>query len=221
MEQEVFFSDQINELAAALAEGQAAARAASKSSKNPYYNSKYADLEEVRSVHKEFFAPLGISVTQLPLVGSEREVRLLTLVAHKSGQWIRSVCSFPVSPPALKGGGEGRINAQSHGSAISYARRYSLAAALGIAADDDDSNAAAGRPTEPAEPVAPPAPPRTLDEIASILQPIGEAADKPTLDRICAAINKANPDLNEQIKQAYGVRLDVLKRSESASEKAA
>ena len=60
-----------------------------------------------------------------------------TLISHSSGEWINSICHAPVS----------KQDAQGVGSAITYLRRYSLAAMCGIAQEDDDANSAVGRAT--------------------------------------------------------------------------
>lgn len=200
------YSDALDQFATALNLAQKDARAANKSSKNPYFNSKYADLPEIIEVHKQCFAKHGFSVTQWPLEGSGDTIRLCTMVLHASGQWMRATLALPVVALSSKkkddGGSSGKPNAQAYGSAISYARRYAMAAALGIAADeDDDANSASGNSNAQPEP------------LAEILKPISEALDRPALDRICAAIAGQHPSLKEQIKQAFTSRKAVLDKA--------
>lgn len=124
-------SEQINELAASLASAQMELENASKNAANPHFKSKYADLAEVLNTVRPVFAKHGLSVTQFPSY-AEGLVSVRTVLMHKSGQWM----SGDASAPATK------LDAQGVGSAITYLRRYSLAAVAGVAQEDDDANAA-------------------------------------------------------------------------------
>ncbi len=124
-------SDSISNIAEALAKAQGAIDDASKGSKNPYFNSKYADLAAVRSAIREPLAVNDIAIVQLPRSLSG-EVEVETMLVHKSGEFISETLRLPV----------GKWDAHGIGSAITYARRYGLMAILGIAAEDDDGNAA-------------------------------------------------------------------------------
>lgn len=127
-------SDELKELATALAKAQSELCNASKSSANPFFKSKYADLAEVINTVKPVFSSHGLSITQMPSFESG-VVSVETLLLHSSGQWISSVVSAPVT----------KQDAQGVGSAITYCRRYALAAVAGIAQEDDDANSAVGR----------------------------------------------------------------------------
>lgn len=124
-------SDGIAQLAEALAKAQGQIDDASKGSKNPFFNSKYADLAAVRAVIREPLAVNDIAVIQLPRSLSG-EVEVETMLTHKSGEFISETLRLPV----------GKWDAHGIGSAITYARRYGLMSLLGIATDDDDGNAA-------------------------------------------------------------------------------
>ena len=125
-------SNNIADLAAALAKAQGEMRNAAKSSDNPYFKSKYADLAECLNVVREPLAKNGLSVMQANEGVSNGYMSVTTLLMHSSGQYIKTTGSFPI----------GKMDAQGNGSALTYARRYSLAAMLGIAQEDDDGNAA-------------------------------------------------------------------------------
>lgn len=126
-------SESIKELATALAKAQAEIENASKSSVNPHFKSKYADLAEVLNTVRPVFSKHGISVIQAP--SYEAGVASVeTMLAHSSGEWLSNTCSAPVS----------KQDAQGVGSAVTYLRRYSLAAFAGIAQEDDDANSAVG-----------------------------------------------------------------------------
>lgn len=125
-------SDQINELACALAKAQSEIQPALKDSVNPFFKSKYADLSSVWSACKPALSKNGLAVLQT-MDNLNGQLVLLTTLAHSSGQWIRS--PLPIV--------SAKQDAQSIGSAITYMRRYSLAAMVGVTTDeDDDGNAA-------------------------------------------------------------------------------
>lgn len=127
-------SEQINELATALSKSQGEIENASKSSTNPHFRAKYADLAEVLNVCRPVFSSNGLSFSQCPSYEAG-VVSVETILMHNSGQWISSTISAPVD----------KQNAQGVGSAITYCRRYSLAAVCGIAQEDDDAEASIGR----------------------------------------------------------------------------
>lgn len=123
-------SPETNEIAAALAKAQAAMKNAVLDKTNPHFKNRYASLASVRDAVTPALAANGISVAQ-PLDIADGQAVVLTRLQHASGQWIESVCPIPPTP-----------DMQKMGSAITYARRYSLSAICGIAADeDDDANA--------------------------------------------------------------------------------
>ena len=126
------------ELFAALAKAQGEVENASKSSNNPHFKSKYADLAEVLNTVRPVFAKNDLSIMQSTAFNGSF-VSVTTLVAHKSGGLIYSTASCV----------PGKTDAQGIGSATTYLRRYSLAAMAGIAQEDDDGNAAAhnGKPS--------------------------------------------------------------------------
>lgn len=129
-------SEQINELAAALAKAQGKITGALKDSANPFFKSKYADLASVWDACRAALSENGLSVIQLP-ESDDSGVFVITTLAHSSGQWMRS--RLRLTPKDT--------SPQGMGSAITYGRRYALAAAVGVAQIDDDGNAASGRAT--------------------------------------------------------------------------
>lgn len=128
-------SSECGELFGALAKAQGSMKGARKDVANTFFKSTYADLE---SVWEDCRAPLssnGLAVVQMPAFDGGRVI-VSTVLGHSSGQWIESELSMPIN----KG------DAQGVGSAITYGRRYALAAMVGVApkGDDDDGNAAVG-----------------------------------------------------------------------------
>lgn len=130
-------SEQINELSAALAKAQSQMEFARKDSSNPYFKSKYADLSSVWEACKRPLSDNGLSVIQACNFVDEMPeyICIETQLNHASGQWVRGKLMMkPV-----------KNDPQSIGSCLTYARRYSLAAMVGIAPDDDDDgNMASG-----------------------------------------------------------------------------
>lgn len=134
-------SESIKELATALAKAQGAIKGAVKDSANPFFKSKYADLASVVEAIRSAFAANGLSYVQSVEPSDKDEVRVETTILHSSGEWIGcGVLALPVS----------KVDAQGYGSALTYARRYSLSAATGVAPEDDDGNAATVAKPKPA-----------------------------------------------------------------------
>jgi hypothetical protein len=129
-------SESIANLTASLAKFQAEVDNPKNTSVNPQFRSKYAPLDVVINTVRPILAKHGLSVIQS--TGSEGEsIIIKSMLLHESGEWIES---DPLALPGyqLKGGGMKEFNAQGAGSAITYGRRYSLSAILGISSEDDD-----------------------------------------------------------------------------------
>lgn len=125
----------IKELSAAMAKAFAVIEGAVKGKVNPAFRSKYADLSSVVDAIKPHLAEHGLWFSQRTH-RAEGGVCVETVIHHVSGQ---SLSCGELYMPATK------QDAQGYGSALTYARRYSLMAAFGVPAEDDDGNAAAGR----------------------------------------------------------------------------
>ncbi len=135
-------SDNINELATALNKVQAELKPVTKSSSNPYYSSKYADLTAILESCKKLLATNGLSVVQVCSVQEGGRISLDTTLLHNSGQWISGELLVLPKPDS-----NNFTSAQAVGSAITYARRYSFSAIIGIATEDDDGESAMERPS--------------------------------------------------------------------------
>lgn len=126
-------SESIANIASALCQFQAECPAPKKTAENPHFKSKYSPLEEIVTTIKPYLAKNGLAFFQSTTTEGDY-ICVTTLLLHTSGEYIES---DPLKLPM------GKVTAQGAGSAVTYARRYSLCAALGIAAeDDDDANAA-------------------------------------------------------------------------------
>jgi hypothetical protein len=119
-------SEQIDKLTEAFAKASGNIKNASMNKINPHFKSKYADLAAIFDAVRKPLADNGLVVTQTTEI-REGGFVLMTMLAHSSGQWIRSEYPLPAT---------GRP--QEIGSALTYARRYSLSAITGVAADEDD-----------------------------------------------------------------------------------
>ena len=131
-------SDAIEALAVALCKAQAVMEGASKGKVNPAFRSKYADLASVWEACRGPLADNGLAVVQ-SASAEGAAVTVTTLLVHSSGQWVKdslTMVAKDASPQAV-------------GSAITYGRRYALAAFVGVSPEDDDGEAAQGRKAEP------------------------------------------------------------------------
>ena len=127
-------SDSIKELATALSKVQGELTYAKKDSANPFFKSRYADLESVWDACRSLMAANGLSVIQMPGNYFEGRMWLVTRLCHNSGEWIEQEMSFPVS----------KVDAHGCMATITYMRRGALAAFLGVVQADDDGNTAVG-----------------------------------------------------------------------------
>lgn len=134
------------ELYTALSNAQGKIENAKKTSLNPHFKSKYTDLAAVWDACREAMTSEGLAVVQLPCEAPPGHVGLMTIITHKSGQSMQEKFFMPVAQAN---------NPQAVGSALTYAKRYALLGAAGIAPEDDDGNAATGRPAPTAAPSAP------------------------------------------------------------------
>jgi hypothetical protein len=187
-------SESLKELASALVKFQLEVNNPKNSAKNPQFNSKYAPLDVVINTVKPILGKFGLAFTQ-STGSADDKIIIKTMLMHESGEWLESE---PLILPAyqLKKGGEKEFNAQGAGSAITYGRRYSLSAMLGISSeDDDDGNVASSSYHEPQKPQPVPnrntAPPPD-DDLAAI-----EAASK-------ANVEAAKYITEGQVKMLWG-----------------
>jgi hypothetical protein len=125
-------SESIAALAAALAKVQAVLEGAKLDSENPFFKSKYSDLTSVWAACRKPLAENGLAVIQTCSSETPEIVIVETMLCHSSGEWVKGkIAMKPV-----------KADPQGIGSCITYARRYSLAAMVGVAPEDDDGNAA-------------------------------------------------------------------------------
>ena len=154
-------SDHINEIATALAKCQGEMGPAIKDSINPHFKSKFATLYSIWEACRDPLSKNGLSVVQTMEFINEK-LCLTTKLMHSSGQWI---CS---TTPVISA----RNDAQGIGSALSYFKRYSLSALLGIctADEDDDGNGAMPHQSDKSSPAKNKSKPKQNAEIINEAQ---------------------------------------------------
>jgi len=123
----------MKQVSAALVKAQQAFGPALKTSTNPHFKNRYADLSACVEAVIDALNANGIALIQRN-IACDSGVCVETVFVHESGE---SLSSGPLHVPAAK------QDPQGYGSALTYARRYSLMAACGIAPEDDDGNAGA------------------------------------------------------------------------------
>jgi hypothetical protein len=138
-------SDTLIKISPALVKAINAIEGVKKGADNPFFKSKYANLESVIEAAHDALSANGLAVMQGPGPMDGNCITLTTRLVHESGEWIETDFSLPA----------GKMDPQAAGSAITYARRYSLMAMLNMPAVDDDGEASMPRTTKLGEPKNP------------------------------------------------------------------
>ena len=124
-------SDNINELATALCKMQGQLEDTCKSTQA--YNYKYSDLSSILTYIRPIMAENGLSLSQLVNGEGSGQIGVETILMHNSGQWLSSNSFMTV---------QGSNLAQEAGKVITYLRRYSLSAIIGLTQKDEDATLA-------------------------------------------------------------------------------
>ena len=143
-------SEALDQIAPALVKAQQAIPTVRKDAANPHFRNRYASLDAITEAAVPALTAQGITLLQGGgQVQDDAGIEVVTRLLHTSGQWIESGIRLPLA----------KSDPQGAGSAITYGRRYGLAAILGIVADEDDDAEAAVRKVESKAKAAPaPAP---------------------------------------------------------------
>lgn len=200
----------MKELFSALSKAQAQIKGAVKDSTNPHFKSRYADLESVIEAMRGPFAANGLAFIQSATADGQH---MQTVLVHSSGE------SFTTQVPLIIT----KNDMQGVGSAITYARRYGLAAACGLSQTDDDGESCAVRNIN-AEMVnrgatlAPkPATPKTDKISADLAKELGTPAEvisRPVFER-------TNPRSVSAVKEALAkakIPNDVITKNKASFE---
>ena len=182
-----------------------------KDTKNPFFKSKYADLAGIWDSISDLMIENGLCVVHTLFEDEALNKKMSTRIYHApSCQFIESIC--PINPA--------KDDAQGYGSAITYMRRYSLSAMLGLVTDeDDDGNAASDGTPKPANAPKPPNIPKpdkpvpmiSLEEFNMLKDSLETARDlaelKTSFENVQAASKRMEPidmkaltDLKDQRK---------------------
>lgn len=203
-------SESIKEIATALCKAQGEMRCAPKDATNPHFKSRYADLASIWDTIRAPLTSNGLSVLQ-SVLQTEGGIAVQTQLNHRSGEWFRmDPCPIPVD----------KQNAQGAGSAITYGKRYSLAAAVGIVADDDDDgNEASQRPPQVRQATPPKHDPPALNAkdaklVSTFLDILKEATTPEAYEAAVAMLR--NPDSGvskaENVQQVKREIFEAMKK---------
>jgi len=210
--------------ATAFAKLQGEIKPALKDATNPHFRSKYADLSAVWEAVRAPMAKHGFGIIQSPQYEGDN-IYLETTLLHDSGEFLTS--KYPLKPS--------KPDPQGYGSALTYARRYSIAAMLGVVADEDDDGNAAS-----AKPLSQPLPAqddqdvidgvknwiakhkitimgaKRMPELYGWLDAQGqtEAFDRPKSGSNLDRLKRKSPEAFEEIKQAYMNQLSEIASTE-------
>jgi dsDNA-binding SOS-regulon protein len=213
-------SDQIGELAAALAKAQddfeliLKTKTVQVKSDKGAYSFDYAPLEVVMEATGPALRKHGLSLIQ-PLFGGGKEPGIVrTMLLHSSGQWIASEISLPNVP----------LKAQELGSLITYVRRYAYSAMLGVTTEeDDDGNAHDGNQvrfqsrepqrSQPVRPSGKPSTPKQHEFLINLMKnPVFTdeeredtklwLAENPAMERVSKAIDAAQLKIKGEVAHA-------------------
>lgn len=139
-------SPSIVNLSKALLAFQGAVDGVKRDSDNPFFKSKYADLEKVVDTARPHLQAVGIAFLQSPGAIKDNNLEMTTMLLHaESGEWLQGTGEIPL----------GKKDPQGAGSAQTYSQRYHLMAMLGLPPTDDDGEGAMDR--SPAKAAAKPA----------------------------------------------------------------
>lgn len=136
-------SEKLDQIIPSIIALQAEIRPVKAESKNPFFNSTYADLGSVWSSVHPLLAKNGLCVISGGESSGSKDY-LETTIFHSSGQWVS--CMFPIVSKDPN-------DPQKLGSAITYLRRYSLCSLLGVVTGDDDGEGAMSRQVRPEQPL--------------------------------------------------------------------
>jgi len=192
----------MKQIAQALCKAQKEFSPALKTATNPHFKSKYVGLDGCVEAVIDALNNHGIYLMQRSH-DCENGVKIETILLHESGEeFSGGVLHVPAS----------KNDAQGYGSALTYARRYSLMATCGIAPEDDDGNAASKPKTSPAPNLQPP--PISQEELSHALNTMEVCEDIETLKGIFGgAYKRANDTQKKQLTEIYNATKSVLEKA--------
>ena len=171
-------SESIALLAGALAKAQLQIEPASKNATNPHFRSHYADLASIWDACRGPLNTNGLSIVQFPCDGEVGRTGLCTMLLHSSGEFISEVVTTRSQ----------KDDPQGLGSALTYLRRYALAAVVGVTATEDDDGNAASTPANAR--VSTPAPRPYIPPPVSMPAVNAPAPSKPVSQPVSQPVSK-------------------------------
>lgn len=199
-------SEDIKDLVGALSKAQGQMKPAVFNKVNPHYKNRYADFTSCMDAVREPLCANGLSIMQYCDTMGDK-LYLVTMLAHVSGQWIKSF--FPLNPS--------KMDSQGIGSAMTYGKRYSLSAMLGIVSDDDDDDGQASIQQTKTQQI----PPNSRGNLkisaadAALLHSIEQDLDKGKRDKLMGWMKSTF-----QVERIEDLLVDDLKKVMNAFERA-
>ena len=186
-------------LAKALVKAMAQIEGATKDSVNSHFRNRYADLASVTDAIKKPLNDNGLAYSQI-IHRLEGGIGVETIIIHESGETMSNGITFVPAP---------KNDPHGYGSALTYARRYSLSACFGVIQEDDDANGASNKlPVQvPAKPITKPQPPKTVTKEVKELQPFTEEKYKKLLE-----LYETDPTLLDKLQDHYRVTQEWKER---------
>lgn len=195
-------SESISKIATALLQAQKAITFASKDSSNPFFKSKYADLPTVIDAVKPALNDAGIVFIQTASPSDSGTLALTTRLIHISGEWIEDIATSTLQ----------KNDPQGYGSAMTYLRRYSLAAITGLYQDDDDGQLASQKKPGIHKPTDNPSFNPDMEEVKYLSGVVDTVISKET-DYASASIYLEAENLDNDEKPWVWSKLDSKTRS--------
>lgn len=193
-------NEPIGKIAAALAKAQSEIKGAKKDAENPFFKSTYADLASVWDACRDALSKNELSIAQ-PTDFLDGSMVLKTILMHSSGESITGILPIMVGEKAT---------AQQVGSAITYARRYALAAMVGVAPEDDDGQSASQTTAkttvkQPPQSVLNQSMPALQARKESFLSHLRKMQSKHAVTNLVASNNKLLLELKETMPNDYEI----------------
>lgn len=213
-------SPTLGALAKALAAAQSEMEHAPKAKRNPHTGSWYADLATVLETAKGPLAKNGLSVVQTTEPHGLEAVCVVTWLLHESNEWICGRLVLPCIGLRKKDGTVLPVDAQTFGSALTYARRYAYAAIIGLAPIDDDGNAASAQRYDAPKGAAKPPTVASSVDVDGLVKAFESAKDQKEFGAASLAVGRAKDKLSdadlERLREVHDRRLRELSQTEAA-----
>ena len=195
-------TESLTEYAKGMAKFREQLKQPTKDANNPFFKSKYVELEGVQKAIDDALVGTGITYQQFPEVAENGHSAISTVVMHDSGEYILFP---PYSMPADK------QTPQGHGSTLTYLRRYTLSAIFGVSSDkDDDGNKASENV---------PSYKQRIDDAYAAIQKVGKMNKTQVDQLIKSELNiqsLSKVDDSDRFQTLSTIYRDILKKAQDA-----